>query len=75
MGEWPSELSYYTENWEDTGLNPTRRSDRPWDSTSLRGFRLPLGRIKNQTHRLTSGIGLMRLLLRQLPKFARGAAK
>ena len=55
MGDWPSELRHYTENWEDTGLNPTRRSDRPLDSTSLRGFRLPLGRIKNQTHRLTSG--------------------
>ena len=73
MGEWPSELRHYTENWEDTGLNPTRRSDRPLDSTSLRGFRLPLGRIKNQTHRLTSG--LVRQLLRQLSKFARGAAK
>ena len=54
MVEWPIGLRHYTENWEDIGLDPTSRSDRPWDSTSLRGRQLPFGRIKNQTHRLTS---------------------
>ena len=38
-GEWPSGLRRCSKNRKDPGLNPTRRSVRLRDPTSLRGSR------------------------------------